>query len=72
VVTEIHGAAYHRHAWTWVVAGEELDEDDVGAVSRNECRDRRGTWAPGAVWMTHVRLIDNPAGPFAETNPALV
>jgi hypothetical protein len=70
--TDIHGAAFHEHAWTCVVAGEELDEDDVGVISRDECRERHGTWSPGAVWMTHVWLIDNPAGVFAETNPDLV
>lgn len=70
--TDIRGAAFHPHVWTCVVDGEELDEDDVGAVSRDECRDREGQWSPGGVWMTHVWLIDNPAGTFAESNPALV
>lgn len=70
--TDLRGAAYHAHTWTCVVDGEELDEDDVGPVSRDECRAQDGEWSPGGVWMTHVWLIDNPSGMFAETNPALV
>jgi hypothetical protein len=70
--TDLHGAIYHQHVWSCVVDGEELDEEDFGTVSRGECRARHGRWSPGGVWMTHVWLVDNPAGPFAETNPALV
>jgi hypothetical protein len=70
--TDLRGATYHEHVWTCVVDGEELDEDDVGPVSRAECREQGGEWSPGGVWMTHVWLVDNPDGVFAETNPALV
>jgi hypothetical protein len=70
--TELRGAAYHEHVWTCVVDGEELDEDDVGPISRADCGDRGGEWSPGGVWMTHVWFVDNPDGVFAETNPALV
>lgn len=70
--TDIQGAAYHQHVWNCIVEGEELDEEDSGVISRDECRDREGEWSPGGVWMTHVWLIDNPAGIFAETNPNLV
>jgi hypothetical protein len=69
--TGLHGALYHEHAWTCVVDGEELEEDEVGEISRDECQARDGEWSPGAVWMTHVWLVDNPAGRFAESNPAL-
>jgi len=70
--TDLRGAGYHEHVWTCLVDGEELDEDEFGPISRDECRAREGEWSPGGVWMTHVWLIDNPSGPFAETNPALV
>jgi len=70
--TELHGAAYHQHRWSCVVDGEELDDEDVGTLSRDDCRARHGEWSPGGVWMTHVWLIDNPSGPFAEANPDLV
>ena len=70
--TDLRGAGYHEHVWTCLVDGEELDEDEFGPISREECRAREGEWSPGGVWMTHVWLIDNPSGPFAETNPALV
>jgi hypothetical protein len=70
--TDLRGAAYHEHVWTCLVDGEELDEDEFGPISRDECRAREGEWSPGGVWMTHVWMIDNPSGPFAETNPDLV
>lgn len=69
--TTLEGAGYHAHVWTCIVDGEELEEDEVGPVSRDDCRDQGGEWSPGGVWMTHVWLIDNPSGVFAETNPAL-
>jgi hypothetical protein len=68
---ELAGAEYHEHVWSCVVDGEELDEEDVGTLSPADCEARHGEWAPGAVWMAHVWLIDNPDGVFAETNPAL-
>lgn len=70
--TDLRGASYHAHVWSCVVDGEELDEEDFGVISRDGCRARQGEWSPGGVWMTHVWLIDNPSGTFAETNPALV
>lgn len=70
--TALQGATYHEHAWTCVVAGEELDEEEQGPISPDDCRARHGHWSPGGVWMTHVWLIDNPDGIFAESNPALV
>jgi hypothetical protein len=69
---ELSGAEWHEHKWTCMVDGEELEEDDVGPVSRAECDEMSGTWSPGGVWMTHVWFIDNPAGVTAESNPALV
>ena len=70
--TELQGAAYHEHVWTCIVDGEELEEDDYGPISREECTAMDGEWSPGGVWMTHVWFIENPDGPFAEENPALV
>jgi hypothetical protein len=52
--------------------GEELEEDEWGKISREECDIMGGKWSPGGVWMTHVWFIDNPAGITAESNPALV
>jgi hypothetical protein len=68
---EISGAEYHQHVWTCVVDGEELEEDDYGPISEQECEQRGGVWDPGGVWMTHIWLIDNPNGIFAESNPEL-
>jgi hypothetical protein len=70
--TSLTGAVFHQHVWTCIVDDEELDEEDYGAISREDCRARHGQWSPGGVWMTHVWLIDNPAGVFSETNPDLV
>lgn len=70
--TELRGAEYHEHVWTCIDDGEELEEDEFGRISRAECDGMGGKWSPGGVWMTHVWLIDNPAGITAETNPALV
>jgi hypothetical protein len=68
---DLHGATFHEHVWTCVVDGEELEEDDVGPISRDECRAMDGEWDPGGVWMTHVWFVDNPDGVFAEENPDL-
>lgn len=70
--TTLRGALYHEHVWNCIVDGEELEEDDWGVISREECEVMDGRWSPGGVWMTHVWLIDNPNGIFAETNPELV
>lgn len=70
--TDLRGATYHSHVWNCIADGEELDEEDFGVISREECREMQGQWSPGGVWMAHVWLIDNPSGTFAETNPALV
>src|SRR5215510_6428826 len=70
--TNLTGAVYHQHTWTCMVDGEELEQEDYGVVSRQECSEMGGRWSPGGVWMTHVWLIDNPKGVFAEANPALV
>lgn len=69
---ELSGAEWHEHVWTCIADGEELEEDEWGPISRAECDVMGGTWSPGGVWMTHVWLIDNPAGVTAESNPALV
>jgi hypothetical protein len=69
---ELSGAEWHEHVWTCKADGEELEEDEWGPISRAECDEMGGTWSPGGVWMTHVWLIDNPAGVTAESNPALV
>ncbi len=69
--TELIGAQYHEHVWNCIVDGEELEEEDWGVLSREECEYMEGTWSPGGVWMTHVWLVDNPLGIFAETNPTL-
>jgi hypothetical protein len=68
---DLHGAVFHEHVWTCVVDGEELEEDEVGPISRDECRAMDGEWDPGGVWMTHVWFIENPDGVFAEENPEL-
>ncbi len=65
------GATYHEHAWNCIVDDEELEEEDWGVISREECEIMEGTWSPGGVWMTHVWLVDNPNGIFAEENPLL-
>jgi hypothetical protein len=70
--TELSGALYHEHVWNCIDDGEELEEEDWGVISEEECAIMGGVWSPGGVWMTHVWLIDNPNGVFAETNPALV
>jgi hypothetical protein len=69
--TELTGAVYHEHSWNCIANGEELEADEWGVVSRRACRALDGHWSPGGVWMTHVWLVDNPNGVFAETNPAL-
>jgi hypothetical protein len=69
--TELAGAVYHEHVWNCILDGEELEEEDWGVISREECDVMGGEWSPGGVWMTHVWLIDNPNGVFAETNPGL-
>lgn len=70
--TDLRGASYHAHSWNCIADGEELDEEDFGVISRDECQAMQGNWSPGGVWMTHVWFIDNPSGTFAETNPALI
>jgi hypothetical protein len=70
--TELRGAIYHEHVWNCIDDGEELEEEDWGVISKDECAIMGGIWSPGGVWMTHVWLIDNPNGIFAEENPALV
>lgn len=69
--TGLTGALYHQHIWNCKVDGDELEEEDWGVVSREECEIMGGVWAPGGVWMTHVWLVNNPVGIFAETNPRL-
>ena len=69
---ELSGAEWHEHVWTCLVDGEELEEDEWGPISKEECDVMEGKWSPGGVWMTHVWFIDNPAGITAESNPALV
>jgi hypothetical protein len=70
--TELTGAVYHEHVWNCIADGEELEEEDWGVISREECDIMGGRWSPGGVWMTHVWLVDNPNGIFAESNPTLV
>jgi hypothetical protein len=65
------GAPWHEHRWNCVVEGEEVEDEDARGVDRDDCRWMGGSWTPGAVWMSHVWLIDNPAGPFAEENPRM-
>jgi hypothetical protein len=69
--TELTGAIYHEHVWNCIDDGEELEEEDWGVLSAEECEIMGGMWSPGGVWMTHVWLVDNPHGIFAETNPTL-
>lgn len=69
--TGLTGAQYHEHVWNCIVDGEELEEEDWGVISREECEIMDGRWSPGGVWMTHVWLVDNPNGIFAEENPLL-
>ncbi|MGZ8623324.1 MAG: hypothetical protein ACXWYQ_04090 [Actinomycetota bacterium] len=69
--TELTGALYHEHVWNCIADGEELEEEDWGVISMEECEIMGGRWSPGGVWMTHVWLVDNPNGIFAETNPFL-
>ena len=69
--TELTGAVYHEHAWNCLLDGEELEAEDWGVVSHKACNALGGRWSPGGIWMTHVWLVDNPNGIFAETNPAL-
>jgi hypothetical protein len=69
--TGLTGATYHQHVWNCIVDDEELEEEDWGVISREECEIMEGTWSPGGVWMTHVWLVDNPHGIFSETNPLL-
>jgi hypothetical protein len=69
--TELTGALYHEHVWNCIADGEELEEEDWGVLSPEECEIMGGEWSPGGVWMTHVWLVDNPIGIFAETNPTL-
>jgi hypothetical protein len=69
---DLTGAIYHQHRWNCIKGGEELEEEDWGVLSQEECDIMGGRWSPGGVWMTHVWLVDNPNGIFAETNPTLV
>jgi hypothetical protein len=69
--TDLTGAIYHEHVWNCIADGEELEEEDWGVISPEECDIMGGEWSPGGVWMTHVWLVDNPNGIFAETNPTL-
>jgi hypothetical protein len=69
--TNLHGATYHEHVWNCIQDGEELEEEDWGVLSREECDVLGGVWSPGGVWMTHVWLVPNPNGIFAEENPTL-
>jgi hypothetical protein len=68
---DLTGALYHEHVWNCIDDGEELEEEDWGVISEEECAIMGGKWSPGGVWMTHVWLVDNPLGIFAETNPTL-
>ncbi|HEY1274833.1 MAG TPA: hypothetical protein VGF25_07975 [Thermoleophilaceae bacterium] len=69
--TGLTGADWHQHRWNCVVAGDELDDEAAQGIDRRACREMHGEWRPGAVWMTHVWLIDNPDGPFAEEDPRI-
>jgi hypothetical protein len=69
--TDITGAIYHEHVWNCIVDDEELEAEDWGVISPEECEIMGGEWSPGGVWMTHVWLVDNPNGIFAEENPTL-
>jgi hypothetical protein len=68
---DLTGALYHEHVWNCIDDGEELEEEDWGVISQEECAIMGSEWSPGGVWMTHVWLVDNPLGIFAETNPTL-
>jgi hypothetical protein len=68
---DLIGAIYHEHVWNCIVDDEELEEEDWGVISPEECEIMGGEWSPGGVWMTHVWLVDNPNGIFAEENPTL-
>ena len=71
--TSLVGAPYHEHVWNCIEAeGWTLDEEEWGYVSRDECEAKGNSWSPGGEWMTHVWLIPNPEGVFADWNPDLV
>ncbi len=71
--TSLVGAPYHEHVWNCIEAeGWTLDEEESGVVSREECGAMGNIWSPGGEWMTHVWLIPNPEGVFADWNPDLV
>ncbi|MET0802210.1 MAG: hypothetical protein ABWZ53_13715 [Actinomycetota bacterium] len=66
------GAPYHEHVWSCIEPeGWTLDEEDWGHVSEAECEAMGNIWSPGGEWMTHVWLIPNPDGVFADWNPTL-
>jgi hypothetical protein len=69
--TRLTGATYHQHVWNCTADGDELEEEDWGVITRDECDIMGGVWSPGGVWMTHVWLVNNHNGIFAETNPRL-
>jgi hypothetical protein len=71
--TSLVGAPYHEHVWNCIEPeGWTLDEEDWGVVSKEECDLMGNVWSPGGEWMTHVWLIPNPEGVFADWNPDLV
>jgi hypothetical protein len=71
--TSLVGAPYHEHVWNCIEPeGWTVDEEDWGVVSKEECEVMGNTWSPGGEWMTHVWLIPNPEGVFADWNPDLV
>lgn len=70
--TDLVGAPYHEHVWNCIESeGWTLDEEEYGYVSHRECEAEGNIWSPGGEWMTHVWLIPNPDGVFADENPTI-
>ena len=70
--TTLIGAHYHEHVWNCIEPeGWTLDEEENGFVSEAECVAKGNIWSPGGEWMTHVWLIPNPEGIFADVNPTI-
>lgn len=70
--TTLVGAHYHEHVWNCIEPeGWTLDEEEYGFVSEAECVAKGNIWSPGGEWMTHVWLIPNPEGIFADVNPTI-
>ncbi len=70
--TTLIGAHYHEHVWNCIEdEGWTVDEEEYGFVSEAECVAMGNIWSPGGEWMTHVWLIPNPEGVFADVNPTI-